>query len=112
MQSLYSRYDIVAGHKRRYTKKDIERLFRKLGVEVLHVGYWGFFLVPVVLIRKLYLRIIPMSKIIEKGFKPPSQFVNNFFKVVMRLELFLFDNPMIGTSVFAVGRKMKTPTSR
>jgi 2-polyprenyl-3-methyl-5-hydroxy-6-metoxy-1,4-benzoquinol methylase len=88
LQLLFSQYDVVAGHKRRYSKADLNALFEKCGIELLDIQYWGLLMLPIAFIRKFYLK-----------------FVNSFFKSLMNLELFLFKNPFVGTSLVAIGRK-------
>jgi 2-polyprenyl-3-methyl-5-hydroxy-6-metoxy-1,4-benzoquinol methylase len=105
LQSLFSQYDVAAGHKRRYSRKSLRAVMEACNLEIEHVGYWGFSLVPVAMLRKLYLRFVPAEKIIERGFHPQAGFVNLVFKLLMRIELFLFRDPIVGTSVIGVGRK-------
>lgn len=106
LQSLFSKYDVAAGHKRRYTAGGLRRLLERCGVQPVHVGYWGLSLIPIVIIRKLYLNFIPKEKIISEGFAPPSKFINSLFKLLMKIELSLFSKAPLGTSVMAVGRKL------
>jgi len=102
---LFSKYDTVAGHKRRYSKKSITQLFKKCGIEPIHIQYWGFSLLPVALLRKLYLQFVPRQKVIDKGFNPGNAFTNKIFKLLMRMEIFMTKKPIIGTSLLAVGKK-------
>jgi SAM-dependent methyltransferase len=104
---LYSKYDTIAGHKRRYSKKDIRDLFHKCQIEPLSIRYWGFTLLPIAILRKWYLYFVPARKVIEKGFKPAAPFVNGLFKGLMNLELLFSRNPFMGTSIVAIGRKRK-----
>ena len=105
LQSLFSKYDVVAGHKRRYKLEDFEVLFDQCGIELLDVHYWGFLMIPLALARKIYLKFISRDKVIEKGFKPPHAFINSLFMAVMKIEMILFRNPPFGTSIVAIGRK-------
>lgn len=101
---LFSKYDVVAGHKRRYSKADVLSLFQRHKVQPLIISYWGLLLLPIAIIRKIYLRFIPQHQIIDAGFKSGA-FVNAVFKLIMKVELVLFKRPIIGTSIFAIGRK-------
>jgi len=102
---LFSKYDLQAGHKRRYTKKMLSSLFQKHGIEELDVSYWGALLLPVAFIRKFFLLFVARENIIKSGFNPPNRFINSFFKLLMKVELALFTNPIVGTSIIAIGRK-------
>jgi SAM-dependent methyltransferase len=104
LSSLFSKYDTAAGHKRRYTREDMMQLFERCNLEPIYVGYWGFSLLPVAMIRKFYLKSVPPEKIIAKGFSPSYGWINKFFKTLMKLELSLSKNPAPGTSVMAIGR--------
>ena len=105
LESLRSKYDDRAGHKRRYTTKSLRTLMEDSDIEVLSVVYWGFSLVPFLLIRKLMMKFTPDEKIIEIGFAPVSETANRFFKLLMKIEQALFRSPPLGTSVMAIGRK-------
>jgi len=107
LESLYSDYDVVAGHKRRYAKADFIRLFENCGVQPLYVGYWGFSLLGIAFIRKLYLKFVPKNSVIKRGFSPGSSVINFIFKKLMRIELTLFNDPILGTSVIGIGKKVK-----
>lgn len=101
---LFSKYDIQAGHKRRYTKKMIYALFEKTGIEPISVNYWGLSLLPIALIRKFMLNFISKEKIISTGFQPPSSFLNSLFDKILAIENMLLPNPIIGTSIMAIGK--------
>ena len=105
LQSLFSRYDEVAGHKRRYTKKMLRALFENHGIQPMELSYWGMSLLPIALIRKFFLLFVSRKNIIRKGFRPPGSIINSLFKVLMKLEMTLFKHPPLGTSILAVGRK-------
>lgn len=104
LNMLFSDYDVAAGHKRRYSRSQIEDLFKASGIELLSVSYWGMLMLPIAIARKIYLKFVPKKNIINAGFKS-NAITNTFFKLLMRTELFFFKNPFIGTSVIAIGRK-------
>lgn len=101
---LYSKYDKQAGHKRRYSKRDLHKLFKELNIEPVHIGYWGFSLFFIALIRKLFLVFIPSKNVIKSGFKPPSKLFNKALKIVSRIEISLIKKPVFGSSLIAIGR--------
>lgn len=104
LMALHSRYDMVAGHKRRYTISDIENLFDDVGLETIYVGYWGMLLIPIAVVRKFVLRFVSPKKIIDTGFSPRSKWVNSLFKGLMSIELSLNGKIPLGTSVLAIAR--------
>jgi 2-polyprenyl-3-methyl-5-hydroxy-6-metoxy-1,4-benzoquinol methylase len=103
-QTLFSKYDTAVGHKRRYTKEVLKAKMEAAGIEEIKLSYWGFSLVPLLLIRKLFL-LFKDNNIASDGFKSPEGFVNSFFKGLMKLEIALFAHPITGTSLMAYGKK-------
>jgi 2-polyprenyl-3-methyl-5-hydroxy-6-metoxy-1,4-benzoquinol methylase len=102
---LFSRYDVAAGNKRRYTKKMLRALFKENGVEELEMVFWGVSLIPIAIVRKFVLLFVSRKNIIKRGFRPPSPTINRLFIILMKVELFLFGNPVLGTSIIAIGRR-------
>jgi len=107
LESLYSEYDVVAGHKRRYAKGDLVSLFENCGIQPFYVGYWGFSLLGIAFIRKLYLKFVPKNRVIKRGFSPRNSTINFVLKILMRIELKLFKSSILGTSVIGIGKKVK-----
>ena len=106
LKALFSKYDVQAGHIRRYNKRNIEDLLNKLDLEIIDVQYWGLSLIPIAILRKIYLIFVPAKKIIDNGFKPPSRFINELLILLMKIELRLIrNNKFLGTSLMAVARK-------
>ncbi len=103
-QSMYSKYDAVIGHKRRYTKKLLKERMEAAGITDVKLSYWGISLVPLLFIRKFVL-LFKNDNIASDGFKSPQGFIKKVLFFVMRLELSLFSKPVIGTSLIAYGRK-------
>ena len=109
LPSLMSAYDEAAGHLRRYTKDSLAKSFSDLPLDVKALRYWGFTLVPLLFLRKLYLSMGKKSKeeIIKSGFKPPNGLMNSLLYSVGLVETSLLDEPPLGTSVLLAGQKKK-----
>lgn len=108
LKSLYSPYDRVQGHIRRYGKSDLCDEIEGAGLNVLDIRYWGLSLVPVALMRKIYLsRLKDQSteNIYERGFKPPGKFINNALKKIMSVETALIKTPPSGSSLLLIAQK-------
>lgn len=101
---FFSKYDVAAGHKRRYDKEMMRKLLTENNIEPLVISYWGLSLVPIVLLRKLLLKITGSKNIIKNGFKPPNELMNRLFKVMLSTETGIIKSPWIGTSLIAVGK--------
>jgi SAM-dependent methyltransferase len=105
LQSLYSKYDLIGGHKRRYIKRGLIEKIKVIGADPIQCNYWGFTLLPLVFIRKIYLYFSNNEDVIKKGFKPPYKLLNWVFIQLMHFETFFFPKTVIGTSILALGRK-------
>jgi SAM-dependent methyltransferase len=105
-QSLFSKYDDLIGHKRRYSGKQIKHILEIAGMDNCKYSYWGFFLLPILFIRKMALKFIATEKIVQSGFKPPNSLANQLFIWFMKLELMLFKKVATGISIMASGIKI------
>ena len=105
---LYSYYDRAVGHVRRYDKKMLGREFQDFDVEIIDLRYWGFSLVPVLLLRSLRLGLKPSASsddITRRGFKSPHSLTDKFAGVIMRAEARVLRRPPLGSSLLMVARK-------
>ncbi|PJB55101.1 MAG: class I SAM-dependent methyltransferase [Bacteroidetes bacterium CG_4_9_14_3_um_filter_41_19] len=106
-QGLYSKYDKVMGHVKRYSKNDLEQLLTELGLQIEYSVYWGFFLLPTLFLRKLVLKFVKRGTT-KLGFHPPHPFINKAFLCLYKFENWLLPNPITGTSLFFVVKKIKS----
>ncbi len=93
LQSLYSAYDVAAGHVRRYSTRSLAAELDGLPCRLSAVRYWGFGLVPLVGLRRLVVGQVPDPRTIRRGFEPPHPIVNQALKALMRVELRLVEPP-------------------
>jgi SAM-dependent methyltransferase len=103
--SFFSRYDEVAGHKRRYNARTLKSLFRESRIRPIRIVEWGFLLIPILLARKLFLRRISNEHTIRAGFDPSNSIVNGLCESLRRLETSLPFSFPVGTSLLALGQK-------
>jgi SAM-dependent methyltransferase len=103
--ALYSRYDEVIGHKRRYDKAQIECLFRHMNVEPLSIAYWGLTLLPFLFARKIIVRFVSRERTIHTGFAEQNAVTRKVLRITQRLELSARFPMPIGTSLMAFGRR-------
>ena len=102
-QWLFSRYDKVMGHFRRYTRKSLNNTLKASGFKPLVCSYWGSVYIPLLLSRKFLLSVQPArsdAEIINSGFKPPSQTVNSIISFLSRFDP--FPNYIAGSSLMGV----------
>jgi SAM-dependent methyltransferase len=106
LQALYSAYDTVQGHVRRYSRGALATLLAPLPCRVEDVLYWGLGLVPLLGVRRLLVGRIPDPRTYTVGFKPPNRVANDALRALMRIEMALLRRPPLGTSVMAAARKI------
>ncbi len=104
---LYSAYDEVDGHKRRYTPEQLKKEMKEAGFMGVKTAYWGFSLIPLLAARKVVLRYTPKERVIKKGFEPESPFFERLLQALRRMENAVWPCPPTGTSLIAVARKEK-----
>lgn len=83
---LWSTRDEGAGHRCRYTRREVRRLLTQAGFVVEQVRYYLFFLLPVVLASRLLARFWPTWERLEER---PGRFANAMGSLVVRLEVTL-----------------------
>ncbi len=102
--SLHSKYDRVAGHKRRYSRGQLRSLFRRSNVTPLATVNWGFSMVPLLLARKLVLQFVSDEHTIETGFAPPGRATQAGLNFLRAIETRIPIEMPIGTSILTLGR--------
>lgn len=108
LQFLYSRYDEVQGHVKRYDIKTMKAELKDFNLSILSMNYWGASNIPILYLRKWLLSRDKKSSpddILKKGFQPPGNFVNSFFRLIMKIETSIFRKPKFGSSLMLVARK-------
>jgi len=106
---LFSDYDKVAGHVRRYAPASLARLFAVCGVKAQAIQTWGMFMVPLLLVRKIVLRRAKQRDVIRTGFAPPNAVSRMVLHGMKNLEtIWPFGTPF-GTSILAWGHLLARP---
>ncbi len=87
LPGLYSAYDEAAGHVRRYTSGSLAAECEGVELELLDTRYWGLSMVPLLALRKFWVRPGRReASVLEEGFVPPGDFVHAILRGVMRTE--------------------------
>jgi len=105
IQLLYSRYDEVAGHLRRYSISSLRSELNSMGFILENACYWGLSFVPLLLIRKCVLHFCKRKNVIAWGFQPRCSLINSVLELIAKAEYSIFPCPFIGTSLMVVARK-------
>lgn len=104
LSQLFGPYDRAAGHLRRYSARTLTSALERAGLVPQQVSYWGFSLIPLLLVRNLVLKRTPEDEIIRRGFQPIHPLVNSTLGWICQLELALGLRWPIGSSLTAVAR--------
>jgi len=108
LQNMYSVYDEVAGHIRRYDKKTLLEELEGFNISIADIRYWGMFMLPVLLMRTLAFSLNPpeTKDVIRRGLQPPNEIINKVFQLIMKIETTIISKPPLGTSILLGGRKL------
>ena len=104
-KSLWGIQDVVTGHKRRYSKKEIMHKLSQVGFIVSESSYFNFFLFLPILGARHMIRLFRLKIKSENQINFPL--LNFFLKTIFSLELYVlkyFSFPF-GVSIFCVARK-------
>lgn len=105
-QWMWSKWDVVLDHRRRYTKRQIEKLLRNHGFEVIKSTYlYSFLLLPVFIVRKI--KNIFFKKTYPSDFKVGLPIVDKVMGHFSALErkLALESSIPFGLSIVVLARK-------
>ena len=109
LMSLWSEFDVMLGHKRRYTTGEIRRLFEEIGLEVESVRYFFSFAVPILYLqRRLMKGRRDASERRRDYMQPPHPIVNGSLKLLGSIERVLLRRGLslpFGSSIIAVARR-------
>ena len=104
-KSLWGIQDVVTGHKKRYTRKEITSKLEKVGFEILKSSYFNFFLFFPIFIARRLMHLLRLRIRSENEVNFPL--VNFFLKTIFSMEphaLKYFSFPL-GVSIFCIARK-------
>ena len=104
---LFSDYDRVQGHVRRYTPAGLAKLFHRCGVKTEAVQPWGLLMIPFLLARKALLgrtKAKTAEAILRRGFVPPNGLSRLLLHGLKNIETALPFPMPFGTSILASGQ--------
>ena len=102
--AFHSRYDEVVGHQRRYDFAMLENVCSAVRLKQVSRTYWGLPMVPLLLLRKLWLaRQTDPGLVTRRGYKPPGRAAN--FLLALSAKLEPIPQRILGTSLMAIYRK-------
>ncbi len=100
-QWAYSAYDRADGHVRRYSIQSLRDVARRNNLAITNWTYWGLPLLPLVVLRKVWLSgSRDDAKIVSTGFDSRSRFINHMLRLLSRCEP--IPQTLLGSSLMAV----------
>jgi hypothetical protein len=102
---LFSRYDRLVGHLRRYTETALKSELSGAGLEVETIAHWGLLLVPLAALRKAVSSALPATAVIRRGFVPAGPAGDRLLRLIMGAELRAAADVPWGASLLAIARK-------
>jgi SAM-dependent methyltransferase len=100
LQSLYSGYDRAVGHLRRYRIGSLAAVARRNEMRIARCTYWGLPLMPLLVIRKLWMLARSGGGAIAAGFETGGPVRDRALLLLSRCEP--IPQRLIGTSLMAV----------
>lgn len=104
---LWSRWDVILGHKRRYTRRSLSNILKNHKFKIIKISYmFSFLIFPVFLIRLLKSKIF--QKNYSSDFRLNNVFINFFLLKLSNLESFFISNLNVpfGTTIICIAKKL------
>lgn len=105
LEKLWSRYDVAAGHYRRYDSASLTRATERNGLITRDWTYWGMPLVTLLQLRKIWLEKKSDDQVIASGMDSRWGWMNRILLLVSQFEP--IPQHLIGTSLMAVLEKRR-----
>ena len=103
LNSFFSSYDSAVGHQRRYSKKQLNTVLSKAGVNIHFINWWGLSLLPFLLVRKFTSYFSTPASVVACGIRPPNELTNHLLNLLRKVETKVIKHPPLGSSLIAVG---------
>lgn len=110
-EKLWSYWDVEVGHYRRYSTKEIKKLFRESGFTIAYMRFTNISIfVPALMIRMIKEKFNPHnSKQHSSDFIKVPNFINALLYLILKIEMYISSLIFIpfGLSLIIVGKKSK-----
>lgn len=103
---LWSQWDVVLEHKRRYKQKELTLLLKRKGFRIIKISYtFSFLVLPALVIRFIKSRIF--KEYYPSDFRLGGSFFNQLFLQLTKIERFIMFKKSIpfGTSIICLAQK-------
>ena len=107
-RSLWGAQDIVTGHRRRYSKKEILNKLTHEGFAILSSSYFNFFLFLPILVARRLIHLLGVK--VESENEINSPVINFFLKTIFSVEplILKYISFPFGVSIFCVAKKVRS----
>jgi SAM-dependent methyltransferase len=104
---LWSDWDVALHHRRRYLKRDLVRLLRRPGLELLRCSYFNTALLPAIALVRLWRKVRPPRPGEERAEdRLPAPWLNRLlYHAMVRPACWGWFYPPLGVSLLAVARR-------
>jgi 2-polyprenyl-3-methyl-5-hydroxy-6-metoxy-1,4-benzoquinol methylase len=105
LMSLWSQFDEVNHHKRRYRKSELTHKLKAANFQILRISYFNFFLFPMIYIYRKATVFLKKEEVSD--LKMPSKTINFILEKIFLIESYFLSvvNFPIGVSIIAVVKK-------
>jgi len=87
-QFLWSKYDEMVHHKRRYTKTSLLEVLNNTKFKTTYISYFNFFLSPLVAFTKILQKILPQNRDrLASELRLTDSIINTILKKIFSIEL-------------------------
>jgi SAM-dependent methyltransferase len=114
LPELYSEFDEVQGHRRRYLPQTLRQAFEDTDLIVEHILWWGAWLVPLLRRQRKQKRMcdgLSAAAVYRQYLTLPSWPVRQLFRLAFAVDRLrtLYGRTARGTSLFAIARRRWAP---
>lgn len=105
LMSLWSKFDEVNHHKRRYRKSELSHKIKAANFQILRISYFNSFLLPMIYIYRKATVFLKKDEVSD--LKMPSKIINFILEKIFLIESYFLRvvNFPIGVSIIAVVKK-------
>jgi SAM-dependent methyltransferase len=112
LPDLFTEFDAIQGHRRRYVPEGLRNVFDGTGLDVEQLFWWGEWMVPILRMSRQKPTSLPgesMAQIYRRYLELPPWPASLVFKAAFALEKnrAIRGKLRVGTSLFAVARRTK-----
>ena len=83
-QWMWSNHDVVAHHKRRYSREGLKVLVKDAGFDIIHLTHFNTLLFPVAVVKRLLTRFLHLRD--REEFTVPPKLINTLLHSIFSLE--------------------------